>query len=116
VARQTIAAELARHALSLPEAWEDHPWEDDRVAKVRRKIFVFLAADDAGSISVKLPDSAAFALSLACATPTAYGLGRHGWVTVRLGHASVPDTGLLCDWIDESYRAVAPKSLARQVG
>jgi predicted DNA-binding protein (MmcQ/YjbR family) len=60
--RRSIADALARHALSLPQAWEDHPWEGDRVAKVGKKIFVFLAHDDAGSISVKLPRSAGYAL------------------------------------------------------
>ena len=32
---------LIAFALSLPEAVEDQPWEDDTVAKVRKKIFVF---------------------------------------------------------------------------
>ena len=108
-----ISDELARHALAKPEAWEDRPWEDDRVAKVRKKIFVFLPSDDAGSIGMKIPHSGAYALTLPCATPMAYGLGRHGWVTVQLGDKSRPDVELLRDWIDESYAAVAPVTLVR---
>lgn len=113
--KRALADALTRHALSLPEAWEDRPWEEDRVAKVRKRIFAFLPGDDAGSIGVKLPHSAAFALTLACTTPMAYGLGKHGWMTVQLGDPSRPDVELLRDWIVESYRAVAPKTLAARV-
>ncbi|HXU60385.1 MAG TPA: MmcQ/YjbR family DNA-binding protein, partial [Polyangia bacterium] len=43
--------------------------------------------------------------------PTAYGMGKSGWVTVTLGPAESPPIALLKEWIDESYRAVAPKKL-----
>lgn len=110
-----IADQLAHHALAKPEAWEDHPWEGDRVAKVRKKIFAFLPSDDAGSMGVKILHSGAYALTLACATPMAYGLGKHGWVTISLDDPSRPGVDLLRDWIDESYAALAPKTLARRV-
>ncbi len=113
--RHRTADALARHALAMPEAWEDHPWEGDRVAKVRKKIFAFLPSDDAGTLGVKLPRSTAFALTLACATPMAYGLGKHGWVTVSLADASCPDATLLIDWIGESYATVAPKTLVARI-
>ena len=109
-----IADQVARHALAKPEAWEDHPWEGDRVAKVRKKIFAFLPSDDTGSLGVKIPHAGAYALTLVCATPMAYGLGKHGWVNVRLDDPSHPGVELLRDWIDESYAAVAPKTLARR--
>jgi predicted DNA-binding protein (MmcQ/YjbR family) len=103
------------HALSLPEAWEDHPW-GDLVIKVRKKIFVFLGPPTEGGFAatVKLPLSGAEALDLPGAKPTGYGLGRHGWVSFRMEPGTLgPDT--LLRWIDESYRAVAPKTLGRQV-
>jgi predicted DNA-binding protein (MmcQ/YjbR family) len=102
-------------ALGLPEAWEDHPWEDDAVVKVRRKIFVFLGGPESSSVSVKLPASADHALSLGCARPTSYGLGRHGWVTVDLAAADAPETELALDWVEESYRTVAPKTVVRML-
>jgi predicted DNA-binding protein (MmcQ/YjbR family) len=111
----TLADAVAAHALALPDAWQDFPWEGDRVAKVGKKIFAFLASDDDGRLGVKLPHSGGFALSLACATPMAYGLGRHGWVTIQLGGDDMPKGDVLRDWVTESYRAVAPKSLARRV-
>ena len=103
---------LRSHALSYPEAREDFPW-GERVVKVRGKVFVFLGRPEDGlSLSVKLPGSASFALGLAFTSPTGYGLGKSGWVTARFGPREKPPVELLKHWIDESYRAVAPKKLA----
>lgn len=99
-------------ALSFPEAWEDHPWGES-VAKVGKKVFCFFGGEQgAPNISVKLPDSAEEALSFEAVVPAGYGLGRAGWVTMPLSAA--PD-GLVEDWIEESYRAVAPARLSRQL-
>jgi predicted DNA-binding protein (MmcQ/YjbR family) len=98
-------------ALSLPEAVEDHPWGED-VAKVRGKIFVFLGSGTPPSrrMSVKLAESHGHALSIEGAAPTGYGLGKGGWVTVPLRGPGV-SIDLLRDWVEESYRIVAPKRL-----
>jgi predicted DNA-binding protein (MmcQ/YjbR family) len=81
--------------------------------KVRGKVFLFLGRAEGGlTLSVKLPGSAGLALGLPFASPTAYGLGKSGWVTARFGPRERPPVGLLKQWIDESYRAVAPKKLA----
>jgi predicted DNA-binding protein (MmcQ/YjbR family) len=105
-------AALRSHALSYPEAHEDFPW-GERVVKVRGKVFVFLGRPEAGGLamSVKLPGSAGLALGLPFASPTAYGLGKSGWVTARFGPRERPPVELLRHWIDESFRAVAPKTL-----
>lgn len=107
-------AELERFALSLPEAWADTPWDGDPVAKAGKKIFVFLGSAASPRMSVKLPESADHALSVPGAVPTSYGLGRHGWCTVPVDHDDAP-LELLFDWIEESYRAVAPKKLVKQL-
>ena len=108
------ADSLLAFALTLPEAWEDLPWEDDLVAKVGKKVFVFFGSPTRPlAVGVKLPHSAPFALSLPCAEPSSYGLGRHGWVTVRLDGSDAPDLDLVYDWIVESYAAIAPKRLVR---
>ena len=60
------------------------------------------------------PESADHALSLPEAIPTGYGLGRSGWVTVPLVPGT-PSIDVLRDWLEESYVAVAPKSLAAQL-
>ena len=108
-------AALREHALSFPEAREDFPW-GERVVKVAGKVFVFLGRAEGGlSMSVKLPGSATLALDLPFASPTGYGLGRSGWVTARFEAGEKPPVDLLKRWIDESYRAVAPKRLAARL-
>lgn len=99
---------LVAKALLLPEAWEDHPWGETAV-KVGKKAFAFFGGEEATpNLSVKLPYSAEEALGFEGAAATGYGLGRAAWVTVPIG--AVPP-GLAEDWIEESYRAVAPKRL-----
>ena len=107
--------ELRRHALTLPDTHEDTPWEDDRVVKVGRKIFVFLGPDGASSgITVKLSESHEEVLGFPGASPAGYGLGRSGWVMLRFG-ASPPPREALCRLIEESYRLVAPKRLLKEL-
>jgi len=111
---RSVHAALLKHALSYPGAWEDHPW-GETVVKVKTKIFIFLGKPDDGlSLSVKLPESRTFALGLDWAEPTGYGLGKAGWVSARFGAKDKPPVDVLCKWIDESYRAVAPVTLLKQ--
>ena len=104
-------AALRTHALSYPDAREDFPW-GERVVKVRGKVFLFLGKGESLSLSVKLPGSASIALGLPFTAPTAYGLGKSGWITARFEKGMKPPIEMLKQWIDESYRAVAPKRLA----
>jgi hypothetical protein len=55
-------------------------------------------------MTVKLVESNGHALTIEVAAPTGYGLGRAGWVDVPVQAEDVT-AGLLCDWIEESYRA-----------
>jgi predicted DNA-binding protein (MmcQ/YjbR family) len=105
-----VRASLLEFALGLPEAVEDHPW-DETVAKVRKKVFVFFGGDTSRALmTVKLDESHGHALSIDGAEPTGYGLGKSGWVNVPVDADGV-DRELLCDLIEESYRIVAPKRL-----
>jgi predicted DNA-binding protein (MmcQ/YjbR family) len=107
-----VRTRLLEFALSLPGAVEEHPWEQT-VAKVRTKVFVFFDGDPTRDrITVKLVESHGHALAIEGAAPSGYGLGKSGWVTLAVD-ASGLDHSLLCDWIEESYRIVAPKRLAR---
>jgi len=108
-----IEHRLRKAALAFPEAGEEFPWGESAF-KVRGKVFLFLHhADDALSLSMKLPVSHEFALMLDFTRPTGYGLGRAGWVTCRIGVDSDADVDLIERWIGESYRAVAPRRLSR---
>jgi len=107
---------LRRWALSYPESVEEFPWGHSAM-KVRNKTFVFLSCTtDKLGLSAKLPQSREAAVTLGGGTPTRYGLGKHGWVSVsyRVGEDDVP-VEMLKQWIDESFRAIAPKKLSKQV-
>jgi len=112
---KAVRTRLIKLALGLPGAFEDHPW-GETVAKVGGKVFVFFgtgtSADQGFGFSVKLPQSSSVALMLPNVESTGYGLGKSGWVTVRLGDGSLP-TEMFEEWILESYRAVAPKRVVK---
>ena len=109
-----LAAALLAHALSLPEAWEDHPWGEN-VAKVGKKVFVFFGVPDPRGeqliVCVKLPRSGVSALDLGFTEPAGYGMGKHGWVMARIGKSDVVDVTIIKGWIEESYRSIAAKKL-----
>jgi predicted DNA-binding protein (MmcQ/YjbR family) len=107
---------LRKVALSYPGAYEEFPW-GERAVKVKAKVFLFMRASDQGlSLSTKLPESGVAALTFPFAEPTGYGLGKSGWVTASFSPDVEPPLELLEQWIDESYRAVAPKKLVAGLG
>ena len=107
---------LRKFALSYPEATEHMPWGHHAI-KVKGKSFLFLAADaETFSLSAKLPSSGGVALNLPFASPTEYGLGRSGWVTARFPRGARVPLDVLRLWVDESYRAIAPKRLVARLG
>jgi predicted DNA-binding protein (MmcQ/YjbR family) len=107
--------QLRKAALGYPEAVEDFPW-GDRTIKVRGKIFAFLSQGDGTlNLTVKLPQSADAALGLPFTSPTRYRLGRSGWVSARFPKDSEIPLDMFRDWIDESYRAVAPRALVARL-
>jgi len=104
-------------ALGYPEAFEEFPWGHSafKVGK-SKKVFLFLVVDTGGiRISMKLPESAFGALLLPFCEPTGYGLGKSGWVTATFGPDDNPPLAEIESWIDESFRAVATKTLVRQL-
>jgi predicted DNA-binding protein (MmcQ/YjbR family) len=105
--------DLLAFALSLPEAYEDHPWGES-VAKVRGKVFVFLGQTGSTHVTVKLDESHGHALAIEGAKPTGYGLGASSWMTVPDDAPGVI-LDLLQDWVEESYRIVAPKRLVAEL-
>src|SRR6266704_3601033 len=103
---------IRKAALAYPETREDHPWGEIAI-KVKSKVFVFMGFSEDGSygFSVKLPKSGPAVLKKKFAEPTHYGLGKHGWVSIRYAKDSdVPMKDALA-WLDESFRAVAPKKV-----
>lgn len=108
-----IAKALKKHARSYPETTEEFPWGESAF-KVKGKTFVFMRAEPGElSFSVKLPKSRTKALKLSGSEPTHYGMGAKGWVTLRPPTKTPLKT--LFAFIDESYRAVAPKRVLSQL-
>ena len=67
-------------------------------------------------IKMSREDAAAVVATVADAAPTGYGLGNHGWVSVRLPKWLSRDRwNEIEDWIFTSNTRAAPKTLARQV-
>ncbi|HEY0135247.1 MAG TPA: MmcQ/YjbR family DNA-binding protein [Nannocystis sp.] len=104
--------------MTYPEAHEDFPWGEVAI-KVKNKVFLFLHSNgETLSLSCKLPQSSDMALMLPFAKPTGYGLGKSGWVSASFNNKNAdeePPVELLREWIDESYRAVAPKTLVAEM-
>jgi predicted DNA-binding protein (MmcQ/YjbR family) len=104
-------AQLRKYALSLEGAYEDHPWGEN-VAKVSKKVFVFLGVDDDASeylMGVKLTRSLLYARSRPEVEAMGYGLGKSGWCNVKRPARGSVDMKVMKEWIAESYAAVAPK-------
>src|SRR5260370_32608665 len=106
---------LRKFALTYPEATEHFPWGHVAV-KVKGKVFLFLSnglriESVVFSMTVKLPQSGKWALTQPFASPAGYGMGKSGWVTAQFGGKDEIPVDLLEQWIDESYRTVAPKKV-----
>ncbi|MGD9739042.1 MAG: MmcQ/YjbR family DNA-binding protein [Bauldia sp.] len=112
----SAAARLKEAALTYPETREDHPWGHD-VIKVKDKAFLFLSDWQEGlGATVKLPHSFEFALEYPFVKPAGYGLGRARWVDCRFEKGEDVPVDVLLRWLDESFRAVAPKRLVKALG
>jgi predicted DNA-binding protein (MmcQ/YjbR family) len=104
--------QLRDFGLTYPGSHLKSPWPGHKDLAVNDKTFAYLSVEgDPFSISCKLPHSSDVALMLPFATPTGYGLGKSGWVTAKLDEGQMPDIDMFKAWIDESYRAQAPKRL-----
>jgi predicted DNA-binding protein (MmcQ/YjbR family) len=114
-ALKVITRRLEAAAAAYPGAYAAQPW-GETVYKVRGKVFIFLGQPAKElSFSLKLPHSGDAALVLPFTEPTHYGLGKAGWVTASFAQGDDVPEGLLLEWLDESYRAVAPKKLVKQL-
>lgn len=105
---------LRAAALRYPETREDFPWGESAF-KVSGKTFLFThLTKDRLALSLKLPHSREFALEMHAFTkPTSYGHGKSGWVTAEFAVKDRPPIDILEAWIDESFRAVAPKKMVK---
>ena len=107
---ESALQELRAFGLAYPGAHVKSPWPGHADLAVKDKTFAYLSVEgEPFSLSCKLPHSCDAALALPFAEPTHYGLGKSGWVTATFPRGAGAPVGLLREWIEESYRAVAPK-------
>jgi predicted DNA-binding protein (MmcQ/YjbR family) len=112
-ANDSVLRELRAFGLAYPGAHTKSPWPGHDDLTVNGKTFAYLSVEgDPFSLSVKLPYTSYEALKLPFTKPTGYGLGKSGWVTIEPPTGQLPSLAILKSWIDESYRAQAPKKLA----
>jgi predicted DNA-binding protein (MmcQ/YjbR family) len=111
-----ILSELRAFGLTYPGANGKSPWPGHDDLAVNDKTFAYLAAEgEPFSLSCKLKYTGEVALELPYAKPTGYGLGKSGWVTFTPVEAEMPSIEQMKQWIDESYRAQAPKKLVKEL-
>lgn len=108
------AKALRRAALRYPDTVEDFPWDHHAFKVSGKKAFLFLTGLDDGGFdcTMKLPYRHQEAVTMKGAAPTGYGLGRSGWVTFVFGPKTKAPMAKLTDYLDESWRATAPKKMS----
>ena len=108
--------ELRAWGLGLPGAHRKSPWPEHDDLAVNDKTFAYLPAKGRPfSLSCKLPYTGYEALQLPFAEPTGYGLGKSGWVSFSPTGDQLPQLEQLKQWVEESYRAQAPRKLVREL-
>lgn len=116
-ASDKVLKELREFGLKYPGAHTKSPWPGHLDLAVNDKTFAYLSIEGQPfSIGCKLPHSSSVALMFPFAKPTGYGLGKSGWVTATFAEGEDLPTALFKEWIDESYRAQAPKKLVKSLG
>lgn len=116
LATDKVLQELRAFGLAYPGAHTKSPWPGHLDLAVNDKTFAYLSIEgEPFGISCKLPSSAEVALLLPFCKPTAYGLGKSGWVSASFPERKTLPVEMLKEWIDESYRAQAPKKLLAQL-
>lgn len=112
---------LTAYALSLPETDLAPGWGTTRYLRVKGKGFCVFGdkneAADALTMIVKLPTSAEMVQGLAFVREAKGWFKQHNWVVAHFGPADdvAAELPTLKGWITQSYIAMAPKALGKQV-
>lgn len=111
-----IVTALRAFGRTYPGVTIKSPWPGHADLAVNNRTFAYLPPEgEPFKASFKLPFSAPQVLDLPFAAPAAYGLGKSHWVNLKPAPDEIPDLAVLKDWLDESYRAQAPKKLIARI-
>jgi len=106
------SASLRAVALRYPETSEGTSCVN-RAFKVRKKNFLFVGEKGANiRVMLKLGPSLDDARARS-GDDDRIGVGKTGWVTLNFAAASPLPPDLLEQWVDESFRLLAPKSIVK---
>jgi predicted DNA-binding protein (MmcQ/YjbR family) len=95
-------AAIRRHALTLPEAYEDRPWGHPVFKLPPNRVFVFMSeGEDPVRVTVKLDAEEREAALTQSFISVAKYVGRYGWVTVEVIDDDV--LTMVLDWVAESW-------------
>ncbi len=118
---QTAEAELTAHGLTFPQTDVGPGWALTRCLRVRGRMFAIFGdkaqPEDQLTIITKLPVSYEMVQDLPFVRPGSLWYRQHQWAIAHFG----PDDDILAErdtlraWITQSYIAMAPKKLGRQV-
>ena len=112
---------LTRYGLTFPEAVSTLWIPPARQLEVRTKTFCIFGAKgeplDALTLVMKLPISAEMVADLPFVLPAKGWYKQHNWVCAHFGADDdiLGEMDTLKGWLLQSYRAIAPKTLAKRV-
>ncbi|HVE84945.1 MAG TPA: MmcQ/YjbR family DNA-binding protein [Myxococcales bacterium] len=90
---------------------------DHEVVRVKDKVFLWLGGENQGCyFGVRLPESQDAAMALPFVEPMGYGMAKWGWVGAKFEKGQDVPLDMVLQWVEESYRKVAPKRLVAQLG
>ena len=102
--------------MTYPEVSES-PSCVNRSFKARKKGFLFLGEKETGvlRLMVKLGSGVESAKAVAEVNPDGWSVKGPGWITGNFTDEEAPPLDVMTDWIDESYRLLAPKTLVAEL-
>lgn len=118
---QQAEAELTAYGLTFPETDAGPGWSVTRVLRVRGRMFAIFGDKgeplDALTITVKLPVSFEMVQDLYFVRESRGWYRQHQWAIARFGADDdiLAELPTLKGWLKQSYVAMAPKRLGRQV-
>jgi len=114
--RSGIARALEDFAMAFPET-SNSPSCVNRSFRARKKGFMFLGEKDTGvlRLMVKLDAGIESANAVAEANPDGWSVKGPGWITGNFTDDEAPPLDVMMEWIDESYRLLAPKTLVGEL-
>ena len=111
-----VIQKVREAAMALPGAEQAWLFGDHEVYRVNEKVFIWVSDDAEGfGIGVKLKQTSVMALAMPFVTPMAYGMAKWGWVNASFKKGKKAPLPLLRQWVEESYRATAPKKRVAQL-